>query len=165
MDTNPASRTTNLVVGALTVLAGLVPLLLMAGALPQGQHDPADPAPSWMGWVIALMFVSAGIIVIARGVWGGASASDDQLAPTAPWPLRAINDVLAVGIVLGLAAVFTWVAFGPGPRHFSIGIGGLFFAGSTSGETIGRAAFGLFAILGWTIAALIVRATLRRWRQ
>ncbi|HUJ46860.1 MAG TPA: hypothetical protein VLV55_06980 [Rhizomicrobium sp.] len=164
MDNNPASRTTYIVVGALTVLVGLVPLLAMIGVLPHGQHEPADPAPSWMGWVIGLMFVGAGIIVIARGVWG-ASQSDDQLPPTVPWPLRAINDVLAIGIVLGLAALFTWVAFGPGPRHFSMNIEGLIFAGSKSGETIGRVAFGLFAILGWAIAALTVRATLRRWRR
>jgi hypothetical protein len=154
---------TIIAVGILTVFVGLIPFLAMTGVLPQAQHAPADPAPSWMGWLIGLMFVSAGLIVVARGVWPGTNESDDQLPPNAPWILRALNDVLGTGIALGLAAVFTWVAFGPGPRHFSVSVGGLFFP--TSGDTLGRIASGFGAVLGWLIAALMVRATLRRWRR
>ena len=154
-----------IVVGLLTIVCGGVPLLVMLGGLPQSPHAPADPAPSWMGWLVGLMFVSAGLIVIARAIWGGANETDGTLPSSAPWPLRAINDLLGTGIVCGLATLFTWVAFGPGPRHFSMGIDGLFFAGSHSGDTMGRVAFGFFAILGWLIAALSIRATLRRWRQ
>ena len=160
---NAASKATTITVGILTVFVGLIPLLAMTGVLPQAQHTPADPAPSWMGWLIGLMFVSAGVIVTARGIWGGATASDDQLPSTVPWPLRALNDVLGTGIALGLAALFTWVAFGPGPRHFSVGIEGVFFP--SSGETPGRIAFGFGAVLGWLITALMVRTVLRRWRR
>ncbi len=160
-----ASNRTTVAVGILTVFAGLIPLLAMTGVLPQEQHAPADPAPSWIGWLIGLMFVSAGLIAIARGLWPSANDSDDTLRTTAPWMLRAINDLLAVGIVVGLAVLPTWIAFGPGPRHFSIGIGGPFFAGTGLGDTIGRVAFGFGAVLGWLIAALILQAMLRRWRR
>jgi hypothetical protein len=54
-----------------------------------------------------------------------------------------------MGIAYGLAALFTWVAFGPGPRHFSKGIDGLFFTGS--GDTMGRVAFGFGPMFGWGI--------------
>ncbi len=154
---------TMIVVGALTVLVGAIPLLAMAGVLPQAPHEPSDPAPAWMGWLIGFMFTGAGLMVIARGIWGGASATDGALAPTAPKALRVLNNLFGVGIAGGLAALFTWVAFGPGPRHFIVGIDGLFFR--TSGETIGRVMFGFGAVLGWFIMAAMLRETLRRWRQ
>lgn len=164
MDT-AASNKTMIAVGALTALAGAVPLLAMAGVLQQAQHAPADPAPSWMGWLIGSMFVGAGLIAVARGICSGANASDGSLAPDAPWLLRALNDVLGCAIAFGLAALFSWVAFGPGPRHFSIGVGGLFFAGPGSGDIAGRVAFGFGAALAWFIAAAMLWASLRRRRR
>ncbi len=77
--------------------------------------------------------------------------------------MRVFNDLFGMGIACGLAVLFTWVAFGPGPRHFSMSVDGLFFAGSH--ETGGRVAFGFCAVLGWLIVALGIRATLRRWRE
>ena len=158
---------TTIAVGALSALVGLIPLLAMTGILPPAQHTSADPAPSWMGWLIGLMFLGAGVLVMARGIWGGATESDGSLSRTAPWALRALNDVLGTAIACGLAVLFTWAAFGPGPRHFSvgIGIGGLFLAGPASSDMPGRVMFGFGAALGWLIAALMVRETLRRWRR
>lgn len=157
-----ASKRTTIALGALSALVGLIPLLAATGILPPPQHAPSDPAPSWMGWVIGLMFLGAGLLVIARGIWGGAAECDGSLAPDAPRALRAMNDLFGTGIAAGLASLFTWVAFGPGPRHFSMGIDGLFFPGSNA--TPGRIAFGAGAMLGWLIVALMVRAMLRRWR-
>jgi hypothetical protein len=54
--------------------------------------------------------------------------------------------VLGLGVVGALAAVFNWIAFGPGPRSFSGGISIPFVAISgPQSEWSGRVAFGLAA--------------------
>ncbi|HWC62816.1 MAG TPA: hypothetical protein VG501_04275 [Rhizomicrobium sp.] len=64
--------------------------------------------------------------------------------PGAPAPVRFFYNVLAVGIVIGLGALFSWVAFGPGERDFS-------GSGAFLGPGIGRAMFGLMAVLTWLV--------------
>jgi hypothetical protein len=79
--------------------------------------------------------------------------------------LRAVYDVIGGAIVVSLAAVFSWVAFGPGKRAFSISAGpvGLFTGASGSGEMIGRIAFGVASVVFWFMAARVVLYTARRW--
>lgn len=144
--------------GLVTVGVGVIPLLAMTGILPRGNVATADPAPSWMGWLICAMFVGAGLIVTARGVLNVSDASGD-FPQSAPRWLRLANRTIGFGIACGLAMMFTWVAFGPGPRHFSIGLDGLWLRGFGSGETLGRVAFGFGAILTWFfIGAVTVQA-------
>jgi hypothetical protein len=159
-----ASSKVTIAVGVLTVLLGCIPFLAMMGILPRS-NEPADPAPEWMGWLIGAVFVGAGLIVIMRGAVGSADDSSGTLPATAPRALRLLNDALGVGIAGGLAAMFTWVAFGPGPRHFSVSVDGLFMHTSGSGDTIGRIAFGFGAIVIWCITAAFGVAVVRRWRQ
>lgn len=151
------SNRITIALGLMTVLVGSIPLLAMAGVLPRAS-EPADPAPSWMGWLIGAMFVGAGLIVTARGVLQVSDASGD-FPQSAPRWLRLANRVIGFGIACGLAIMFTWVAFGPGPRHFSIGLNGVWLRGFGSGERLGRVAFGFGAILTWVfIGAVTVRA-------
>ena len=71
-----------------------------------------------------------------------------------------IYHVAGLGIVAALATVGTWVAFGPGERAFSIAIP---FLGSGPGnEWIGRAAFGIGAVLAWLILLI---AAVAWWRK
>jgi hypothetical protein len=49
----------------------------------------------------------------------------------------------------GLAAMASWVAFGPGSRTFSAV--GPFFATRDAGETLGRIVFGIGATLTWIV--------------
>jgi hypothetical protein len=153
-------------VGILSTLIGFIPVLALLGILPRG-NEPADPAPEWMGWLIGAVFVGAGLIVIMRGALGSADDSSSTLPASAPRALRLLHDTIGVGIVCGLAAMFTWVAFGPGPRHFSVSVGGvgLFMHTSGAGDAIGRVAFGLFAIVIWCLTAAYARSLVRRWRQ
>jgi len=152
-------------VGILTVALGLIPVLAAMGILPRG-NAPADPVPSWMIWLIGAMFVSAGSIAIMRGAFNSAYDASGEMPANAPLFLRAAHDLLAVGIVCSLALVFSWVAFGPGTRHFSVtAAAGAFAVTSRSGDTMGRVAFGFGSILMWCIAAAIVAATLRKWRK
>ncbi|HEX3652373.1 MAG TPA: hypothetical protein VHU18_06075 [Rhizomicrobium sp.] len=150
-------------VGFLTMLVGAVLLLAMVGVLPRANAPGADPAPAWMGWLISLMFVSAGFIAIVRGMVG-ADDNNGNLPVTAPRALRALNDIIGLGIAGGLAMLFSWVAFGPGPRHFLMGINGLWMPVS-GWSLIGRIAFGFGAILAWCITIAMTVMTLRKWRR
>jgi membrane glycosyltransferase len=162
MSSAPSNKTT-IAMGVLSMAVGVIPLFAMSGILPRGSA-PADPAPSWMGWLIGAMFVAAGFIVILRGVLG-ASDESGALPANAPRPLRLANDILAVGIVCALALLFSWVAFGPGPRHFSVGVAGLWMGTSGAGDAIGRVAFGFCAILIWCVIGAFAVITLRGWRR
>ena len=163
MSTTPSNKTT-IALGILTVFVGAIPLLAMSGILPRASAPATDPAPSWMGWLIGAMFVGAGLIVIVRGVLGASDSSGDLPAGT-PRALRLVNAMIAVGIVCALALLFTWVAFGPGARHFSVGVGGLWVSGSGAGDAIGRVAFGICAIVLWCMTGAFALAMLRGWRR
>jgi hypothetical protein len=147
--------------GLLALAVGAIPLLAAVGVLPHAQHAPSDPAPSWMGWLIGLMFAGAGISVIMQGIMGANARG--ELAPGAPRGLRVIQELVGVFIICALAMLFTWIGFGPGARHFSVSAGGLSTMTSGSGDTMGRVAFGCGAILIWCVAAYAVVTTLRRW--
>lgn len=152
-----------ILVGILFASIGVLPVLAMAGVLPQGQQ-PTDPAPSWMGWLIGLAFGCAGIIIIVRGLIGSVNSSGD-LPPSARPSLRLLNDILSIVVVCSLAAMLTWVAFGPGLRHFSISGGGLLFRTPVSTDIFGRIAFGIGSIIGWSIAVLMAVTWARRKRR
>ncbi|HEY4114647.1 MAG TPA: hypothetical protein VGM17_11370 [Rhizomicrobium sp.] len=160
-----ATDKTAIAVGVLTIGIGIIPVLVMLGILPRGTPGP-DPAPDWLGWMIGAVFVAAGIIVVLKGLANSANDASGLLPASVPGPIRALHDLLSVGIVFGLAAMFTWVAFGPGPRHFamSMSVGGLSVLTHGSGDMPGRIAFGFGAILFWCVAAAMALQTARRWR-
>jgi hypothetical protein len=166
MNSTAPSKVT-IAVGILTMMLGCIPLLAMVGILPRANAPSADPAPSWMGWLIGTVFVGAGLIAIMRGAFGGASESSGDLPATAPRVFRLANDTIGFGIVCGMAAMFSWVAFGPGPRHFSmsIGFGGLWMQGLGGGDMMGRVVFGFGAILFWCVTAAFAVTIARRWRR
>ena len=154
---------TNIAVGLLTVALGLVPVLVMAGILPRSQS--ADPAPSWIGLLVGLAFICAGLLVVMRELAGIGNDSRAVMTQNLPWPLHAACDLLVGVIIFSMAAIFTWVAFGPGPRHFSVSAGILFWTRTSGGgDALGRAAFGFGALLFWVFAIAFVRDAARRWR-
>jgi hypothetical protein len=155
---------TYIVAGLFAMAIGALPLLTAMGILPQAQHAPSDPAPSWMGWLIGLIFASAGVSVIVRGFVGG-SADTGELPASAPRSLRVVNELIGVFIICALAMLFTWIGFGAGTRHFAVSSGGMSTMTSGSGDSMGRVAFGFGAILFWCLAAYAVVTTLRRWRR
>ncbi len=96
---------------------------------------------------------------------GDVNDASGDLPPNAPRLLHAVYDLLALTIICSLALLFTWVAFGPGPRHFSVSGGGLSMQTSGPGDTIGRVAFGFGSVLFWCAVGFIIVATVRRWRR
>jgi hypothetical protein len=154
---------TTIAVGLLTVALGLMPVLTVLGILPRSETS-SDPAPSWIGWMIGLAFVSAGVLVVMRELSGIGNDGRGLVPQSMPWPLRTACDVLIGVIIFSLAAIFTWIAFGPGPRHFSVSVGMFWTRTSGAGDTAGRVAFGVGALLSWLIAAMFVKDVARRWR-
>src|SRR5215469_1529874 len=125
-----------IVMGLVFLLVGALPFLTMLGVLPAGH--PTDPSPNWIAWVIGLMFTGGGLYII-QIAFTGENPSGDTAAGRFTIGFRKL---LGLFVMAGLASLFSCVAFGPGPRHFSASIG---FAGlilPVSGDAMGRAAFG-----------------------
>ena len=73
--------------------------------------------------------------------------------------VRLIYLMIGPLVIASLAAIGTWIAFGPGERDISMSAP--FFEGPSM-EWIGRGAFGFGAIVTWLAAALIARSVLRK---
>jgi len=138
------------------------PLLLAAGALGLAvafgliRLEPSRThAPLWIVGAIGVSFAAMGLVLLLDGVEA----------------FKRIRGWLAFVFLVSFAAVFNWVAFGPGERHFttrtSVGSGAI---GVTSvaegGELGGRIAFGGFAVLlDLLIASPLILWLWRRMRS
>ena len=138
------------------------PLLLAAGALGLAvafgliRLEPSRThAPLWIVGAIGVSFAAMGLVLLLDGIEA----------------FKRIRGWLAFVFLVSFAAVFNWVAFGPGERHFttrtSVGSGAI---GVTSvaegGELGGRIAFGVFAVLlDLLIASPLILWLWRRMRS
>jgi hypothetical protein len=90
------------------------------------------------------VFVLAGAAVINGFVIAGGATPDGDLLPGTPMRVRVAQYLLGLGIVGAMTAIFGWIAFGPGTRHFRVS--GIPIPG-LAGETEGRIVFGAGAVL------------------
>jgi hypothetical protein len=125
------------VLGALCVAMGLFIVLMAADVIPT--DDKRFGAPRWVVSAGGLMFVLAGVALATTAAPGAPEA-----AGRTTW-----RSVLLGGTIVGLmAAIFNWIAFGPGERRFGGGLAVPFVSVSgPASEWSGRAAFGLGAVL------------------
>jgi hypothetical protein len=154
--TNAAARScdwTLLLIDAVIGGGGLYFVLVGAGVLPLPSRTPA---PGWIIMCCGLVFFAAGIAVLVRG-WLGLDDKVQELPEETPAAIKAVYSLAGLTAVASLAGLGTWVAFGTGPREFSISvpIAGL------SMEVIGRAAFGIGAIITWLMVAVMAHASAR----
>jgi hypothetical protein len=115
-----------LVCGLVAMAAGLAPMALASGLL---APSPASMrAPEWVVFLAGCTFFLTSWLILLPERW-----------------VRT-RGFLGVVLLTGFAAVFDWVSFGPGERHFSGGlsIGPLSGSGSSS-ELMGRLVFGIAA--------------------
>jgi len=154
----PASPKTTIALGALTAAMGVFVILLALGVIPS--NAGSWHAPGWVGALAGLAFLFAGAAVIMQTAMTGDRGPDGDLPATAPRWLRAIYYLMVLTIVGVLAAVGSWVAFGPGERAFTATIP--FVGERVTGQTQGRIAFGLGAVLAWIILAVMARAAWQR---
>jgi len=136
-------------------------IVLLGGRDPGG--DASLEAPRWVVAAAGLSFVLAGAAIIVGYAVAGGGAPDGDLPPGTPRWVRVTQSLLGLGIIVALAAVGTWVAFGPGPRAFSVTLP---FVGRGPGdETVGRVAFGIGAVLMWIFLVVFVVVSVQRIRR
>ena len=126
--------------GVVMILGGLGVLALTPAA--------DGPSPPWVLVCAGLMFVFVGAAVIVGFAVAGGSGPDGDLPAGTPFSVRLIQYVLGLGAVGSMTAVFTWIAFGPGERHFSTtAVLPFMVHRGASDDTSGRVVFGIGAVL------------------
>lgn len=155
-DLSPQGR---LLFGGILMLAGLPLVLVGLGIL---QPDPKSlHAPLWVAACAGFAFMAAGATVALGAV--SKAEHDGSLTAEAPLFLRMLQYGLGLSVVTGLALVGTWVAFGPGERNFKSSISLLGMSQSVAAsEMIGRALFGVGAVLAWLFLIAVAR---QGWRK
>ena len=148
-------RSKYLLVGLVTMAVGLFIILVSANVIPV--PDSTFEAPRWIAGCAGLSFLLAGTsVALAR--------------PAGPQSTLTANSYFGGAAGLVLVGMLNWIAFGTGPRHFSGGIAIPFASWSSSpGEWLGRAAFGVVALLAdviiaWALARSVSNAFRRRER-
>jgi hypothetical protein len=148
----PLSPRATIGVGALAAATGLYFMLASLGVLPPpGRAN----APMWIVFFAGLVFFLGGVAVIIPAAAGSVATESGELPPFAPRWVRLAQYLLGVTVFASFAIIGSWVAFGPGPRSFSMSMP--FFSTQHAGETIGRVAFGIGAGVTWlgTIAVAV----------
>jgi len=110
-------------------------------------HYPENlRAPMWVGLAAAGSFAAAGVAI----------AAEELRAPR-------VGRYALLGLLLAMLAPPAWIAFGPGPRACSdgIGVGGLSFGAWPAPDLGCRFAFGVGAIL----LALMLLVFLGKWAR
>jgi hypothetical protein len=140
--------------GSIAAAIGVLAILLslgLFGPAPSSNHREN----SWLGVAFGIAFLFAGISVIIQAVLARGYPTTAELPASTPSWLRLLHSLLGLGVIVSLGAIFTWVAVGSGERSFT-GSGAIF------GETGGRIAFGIGAILIWIFLATILFLKARR---
>jgi hypothetical protein len=106
--------------------------------------------------VAGMAFVFGGFAVVIQTCVRVTPEPGNDLTPGTPFWVRTTLHLLSLAIVVSLATIGTWVAFGPGERDFSNTIP---FLSAWLNESLGRTVFGFGAMLTWFI--LIVMAVMR----
>ena len=117
--------------------------------------------PRWVGVGAGAVFLLAGLTLIVDGA-SGAIGPDGQLKTDAPAWVHAFQSLMGLGIVGMMGAIASWIAFGPGERHFSTISLPFAWWHPTSGDSAGRWAFGIAAVLIWCIIAGVIVVGIRR---
>lgn len=128
-DEQKLSSRARVVVGFLFVLGGIYPIL---AALDVPGLNEGKNAPDWVVGLAGVLFLFAGATIWAQG-----SAAEKML-----------SNVAGIAILIGLAAIGNWIAFGAGERACSGGFSAWIFSSEReAGEWECRAAFGIGAAM------------------
>jgi hypothetical protein len=150
-----------ILVALLFIAIGLVATPLTAKLLAPGWHPTADAPPLLVQYSFGLIFVLAGFaIIIGYGV--GRADANGSLPDDAPRWLYVTQQLLVLGIVGAMGALFSWVSIGSGPREFTMSTP---LGTSPGNAVIGRIAFGIGAILFWIFFVAVAVMATRRLRK
>ncbi len=117
--------------------AGIYFVLVGLGALPPPSRIDG---PLWIAGCVGLVLFAPSVTALVRG-WLAVPGSQD-LPADAPVLLVAAQWLALASAMAGFASMVTWIAFGPGERHFAFS----FPLPAPWGEAVGRACFGFSAV-------------------
>jgi len=157
MDQKPPSRGVTIGLGAIFAAAGLYFVLVGLDVLPPPSKANA---PLWVVVLVGLCFLLGGLGVLVPAAVTGEVRTDGELPAGTPYWLRVVQYLLGLTIFACFAMIGSWVAFGPGTRSFGISLP--FFSSSGGSELIGRAAFGLGAVITWLC---LIAVAVSGWRK
>jgi hypothetical protein len=120
---------------------------------------PTEETPQWVGICAGLMFVAGGFAVMLQSLPAAKPMPDGGLSPDAPVWMQRASLALGLFIVGSFAAIFLWIAFGPGERHFSTNVP---FVSGHANETFGRVAFGVGAVFACAMFLVFLISGARR---
>lgn len=146
---------TLLAIGAVLTGSGIYFALVGLGTVPAPSKLHG---PNWIALAVGLVFAAAGVNVLMRG-WLGLPDNEPNLPADTPVALVALQWFSAVAVIVALASIGTWIAFGAGTRQFSMSVP-IPYSWS---EVIGRAMFGFGAIFTWLMAALMAYAGAKKF--
>ena len=151
-----------IIVGIFSMLCGTFPVLAGLGVL---HARPAPGVQPWVGVAAGAMFILAGLAIINGYAVAGRAQADGSLSADTPFIAKVVQYVLGLAIVGLMFAVFAWISFGPGERHFSSSMSFPGFSSSGhSSERSGRIAFGIATVLiGMFFAFSAVFGAKRLW--
>ena len=129
-------RRQRLIGGLLSVIVGALAAAMIYW------HPEQLRVPAWVAYAACSAFVFAGVTIM-----------------TNEFALYRLQAWLIAGCAAALLVPFVWIAFGPGERQCSVTLP---FVSTTASDLVCRGAFGLGALLGAMILALVV---LRAFRQ
>jgi hypothetical protein len=132
------------VIGIVAGSAGLYFLLVGAGVL----RVPGGPGnlngPVWLLFCAGLAFFLAGAAILLQAF--GRANDQGEFPADAPSWLPVMQYLIGIAIFAAFGAIGSWIAFGPGERAFS---GSFFFLPGEANAAVGRAAFGVGAVIVW----------------
>ena len=152
-----------IVIGIIAMLCGTCPVLAGLGVV---HVRPAPGVQAWVAVATGGMFMLAGLAIINGYAIAGAAKPDGSLPDGAPFFVRVMQYVLGLAIVGLMFAVFAWIAFGSGERHFSSSFSVPFWSSSgRSSDRSGRIAFGIATgLIGLFFAVSAVSGAKSLWR-
>ena len=133
-------------IGALALAGGLYFSLVGLEALPVPGGRNNLHGPMWLALAIGLVFALAGLSALLQ-VAAGANAQGEMPEKSPRW-MRAAQYLMAATLLMCLAMVGSWIAFGAGDRQFS----GTLPVSGAANAWIGRIVFGIGALITWGAA-------------
>jgi hypothetical protein len=159
IEPTPAMPRGNYIYAALAVATGVYFFFMGARLLPIPGGPSNLHGPHWVVLCAGVAFFLAGV-AIAIQTAGHADATTGDLPANAPRWMGAAQYLISLTIFVCFGLIASWVAFGPGERHFS---GTFEFAGPATNAAIGRTAFGVGALIIWLCTAAVVAFGFRKF--
>jgi len=158
-ETTPVMPKSNYLYAALAAATGIYFFLMGARLLPVPGGPSNLHGPHWLVLCVGVAFFLAGIAIAIETV-GLANAATGALPAGAPRWLSVVQYLIGLTIFICFGLIASWVAFGPGERHFS---GTLLFADEATNTAIGRTVFGVGALIIWLATAAVLAFGIRKF--